>query len=151
MNFPVRIEPVSWQNGLVLGLLQDGEPESLTKASLRRWHLLGYDDLRHGAVDHGLIGLDARPSRQRLLVLLARCAAPGDTDFENAITAQDEKGETDAVNLLARDPLFQVAWDEMEEDDRQELNDVKKAIGRQKSKAANLLKRQERAKAKAKV
>ena len=53
------------------------------------------------------------------------------------------------MSLLAQDPLFQVAWDEMEEDDRQELNDVKKSIGRQKSKAANLLKKQERAKAKA--
>ena len=113
----VRVELVKRQNGIVLGLLQDGEPESLTKNKcLRRCHLLGYDDLRHGAVDHGLIGLAARPSRQRLLVLLARCAAPGDTDFENAITSQDEKGEEDAVSLLAQDPIFQVAWDEMEED-----------------------------------
>ena len=89
--FDVRVEPVKRQNGIVLGLLQDGDPESLTKASLRRCNLLGYDDLRRGALDHRLIGLDDKPSRQKLLVLLARHVALGDTDFENAITAQDEK------------------------------------------------------------
>jgi hypothetical protein len=56
------------------------------------------------------------------------------------------------VALLAQDPFFEYAFDELEQDNRQELQDVKKALDKQKSRSTAVtrnLKRKQDAKAKA--
>ena len=67
------------------------------------------------------------------LVLVAQCVAPGDSDFK-ALVAKDV-APSDVLALLPSDPLFEVTWDEMDTDDKQEFGDVKKAVDRHKAKA----------------
>jgi hypothetical protein len=72
-------------------------------------------------------------SRQQLLVKLADHLGGGDNDWITLVKA-DLPAEP-SIELLAQDPLFELAWEEMEDDNKQELRDVKKAMANQRCKA----------------
>ena len=103
---------------------------------------LGFGNLIHG------VNAGAQRSRAQLLAILADHLGGGDMDWA-ALAKKDEPPE-DGIALLAQDPLFEMAWYEMEEDNKQEFGDIKKAMTKQRCKThASCKKRKLRAKAKA--
>ena len=123
--------------GLTICLEQNGVAEPLAKSSLRAAGLLSHTDLVLAALKYNLDVVNK--TRAQLLALLAQHVAPGDSDFK-ALVAKDV-APSDVLALLPSDPLFEVTWDEMDTDDKQELGDVKKAVERHKAKATYHLKR----------
>ena len=117
--------------GLTICLEQNGVAEPLAKSGLRAAGLLSHADLVLAALRYNLDVMNK--TRAQLLALLAQHVAPGDSDFK-ALVAKDV-APSDVLALLPSDPLFEVTWDEMETDDKQEFGDVKKAVDRHKAKA----------------
>ena len=122
-------------------LKQDGPIEELGKAALRKSACLSLDDLHQGAVSLNLVSADNQYVRKTLLLKLAERFAPGDEEFRMRLLTRDDDREEDPVGLLAQDPLFDMCWEDMDEDDKRELGDVKKAINRRKCRADATYKR----------
>ena len=132
-------------------LRMSGDVESLPKSALRKSGCLSLDDLDRLARHYALIDTAAAtPGRPRLLSLLVHFIGAGDIAFiEEAL--RDDKPD-DGISLLAQDPLFEYAFDELELENRLELGDLKRALDKQKTRnhvAGKALKRRQVAMAKA--
>ena len=149
-------DPLSWHGYAHCGiritkgiaLKQIGPPEVLIKCSLRQQSILSHADLVRLA---GLCRLDvyAWNSRDELLESLANHFAPGDTSYLEEIKSK----KTTVAECLVEDPLFEAAYEALDEDDKREFPEVREA--RQKGKKRNfeeaLNYRKARAKATAKA
>ena len=108
-----------------------GVEEPLAKAALRQAKNLSFVDLERLATHYGLVPC---ANRKRMLEMLARHFGADDVDFIEQVITNDlspDKG----VDLLAQDPFFEMAFDELEIENRQELGDVKQALDRHKSRS----------------
>jgi len=113
-------------------LEQSGPLESLGKASLRVASLLSFKDLFDMVNFLNMFGLIAgQPNRKKLITVLCEYFVPGDRNFLEAALAS--KLNPDALDILVNDPLFDMTWDELDDDDKHELGDVKKAINRKRA------------------
>ena len=120
------------RENLTIGIEQDGVVERLPKAALRTSGHLSFRDLKHAASKYGLAG----DTRAQLLTRLAQHIAPGDAEFAQLVA--EEIVPAGGLDVLPTDPLFDAAWDEMDPDDKAEMQDVQKAVARQKCNAARL-------------
>ena len=107
---------------------QIANPEPLLQAALRRSKCLSYDLLVFVAEFLGL-GLGLDPSRQTLLRSLAATVS-GDAHFPAAVLFEDEKPPTVAVATLLGDPVFEAAYQEMPDDEKQEFPEVRREQAR---------------------
>ena len=115
-------------------LKQSGAAEPLGKACLRQASFLSFQDLMDMMVHLSLHEVGGHPNtRDGLLRVLSEYFAPGDVSFKDAVLAHTPTKES--LELLVHDPLFDMTWDEMDDDDKTELADVKKAINRRRSQA----------------
>jgi hypothetical protein len=111
-------------------LEQQGLPEPLLKAALRKKHNLHFDDLLRLLPAYGLTAESNDPSRKDLLRQLALHV--GDEAFAEEVLLIDKAPDRKPVTLLTEDPLFNLAYDEMDPEDQQEYKDVKDARQRGK-------------------
>jgi hypothetical protein len=136
-------------------LEQQGPPEPLLKAVLRKKHNLNFDDLLRLLPAYGLTAESSYPNRKDLLMQLALHV--GDEAFAAEALMIDKAPDKKPVTLLTEDPLFNLAYDEMDPDDQQEYKEVKDARHRGKVRKcmdavkAQVAKRTRRANAKAKA
>jgi len=130
-----------------ISLQKSGNSEPLAKAALRKCGSLSCDDLARLARHYALIE-NVTPGRKRLLELLANHVGGYDADFIDLVL-KDLPPEC-GISMLAQDPFFEFAFDELELDNRQELGDIKKALDRQKSRNHTVARSQKR-RAEAKV
>lgn len=151
--FPTN--PLSWHayphkgiriiKGIILKQVE--AEESLLKWSLRQSIRLSFHDLLRLA-NHCGVDCNASFSRDQLLDSLANYVAAGDTSYAEAIKSSAKSTPT---ALLVDDPLFDAAYDALDDDDKREFPEVREA--RQKGKKRNfeeaLNYRRVRAKAKA--
>ena len=110
-------------------LEQVANPEPLLQASLRQCQCLSHDILVSIAALLDL-GLGADASRRTLLHSLAANVSGGDEPFVAAVLDQDEKAPPTAVATLLGDPVFEAAYQEMPDDDKQEFPEVRKEQAR---------------------
>ena len=110
--------------------------------------LLSHRDLQDMANHLDMPG-SGSSDRRKLLATLIEFFAPGDGDFKTAVIEADKAERRDPLKLLAEEPLFEMTWDEMDDDDKKEHGDLKKAISRQRVQKRGT-KRQFACKAKAK-
>ena len=129
---PVAYNVVSWQPVFVNDyciLLRSAGVEPLPTAALRQSARLGYDDLVRLARFFKL-ETPTRLSRLELLQGLAEAVCPGDEDFRKLVS---ETGNALApLDLLADDPMFEAAFDELCPEDKSELREVRAAIEKKK-------------------
>ena len=109
---------------------QQGPPEPLLKAALRKKHNLHFDDLLRLLPAYGLSAESDDPSRKDLLRQLALHV--GDEAFAEAALMIDTAAEKKPVTLLTEDPLFNLAYDEMDPEDQQEFKEIPDARQRGK-------------------
>ena len=132
-------------------LVQSGDPEPLCKAALRRSSLLSFNDLFEALRCFDLLAVvDASSGRCRTLFLRVLCeyVAPGDLNFQTMVLGSEDEAES--LRFLAQDPVFEMAWEEMDDDDKHELPEVKKAINRNKARVTSAYQRMPKPKAKRK-
>ena len=145
------------ENG-VIRLAQDGPAEPLGKSALRRSGLLSTQDLL--VLARTLFSLDEvnalNNDRKKALKCLAEYFAPGDEEYK-AIVLEDRQAP-DAASLLAHDPLVELTFEELDQENKHELGDLKKAINRKKARTSGTKRKamatawaKAKAKAKAKV
>jgi len=150
-------DPLSWytyhhqgvriSKGIVLK--QIGAPELLVKSSLRQSVSLSHMDLVRLA-EFFRLDTTAGSSRDQLLEHLGNFLAPGNTSYVEEI--KTSKKNTTAA-CLVEDPLFDAAYEALDDDDKREFTEVREA--RQKGEKRNfeeaLSYRRVRAKAAAKA
>ena len=127
-----------------------GVEEPLAKAALRQAKNLSFVDLERLATHYGLVPC---ANRKRMLEMLARHFGADDVDFIEQVITNDLSPDKGA-DLLAQDPFFEMAFDELEIENRQELRDVKQALDRHKSRSTAIargVKRKVAARAKSKA
>ena len=132
-------------------LVQSGDPEPLCKAALRRSSLLSFNDLFEALRCFDLLAVvGASSGRCRTLFLRVLCeyVAPGDLNFQTMVLGSADEAES--LRFLAQDPVFEMAWEEMDDDDKHELPEVKKAINRNKARVTSAYQRMPKPKAKRK-
>ena len=110
-------------------LEQVANPEPLLQASLRQCQHLNHDLLVSIAALLDL-GLGADASRRTLLQMLATNVSGGDESFVAAVLDQDQKVPPVAVATLLGDPVFEAAFQDMPDDDKQEFPEVRKEQAR---------------------
>ncbi len=129
--------------------LQSRDAEPLAKAAMRKTGSLSCDDLLRLARHYQLIA-DVEPPRRELLGLLAHFLGGTDADFIEHVL-KDLPPEN-SISLLAQDPFFELAFDDLDPDNKKELPDIKKALDRQKTRNHAVARQQKRkAEAKAKA
>ena len=115
-------------------LVQSGDLEPLCKAALRRSSLLSFNDLLAAVESLDLlaaVGPSSGRSRNLFLRVLCEYVAPGDLSFQTLVSGS--RDEADSLHSLAWDPVFEMAWEGMDDDDKHELPEVKKEINRNKA------------------
>ncbi len=109
-------------------LEQVADPEPLIQASLRQCQCLADDLLVSIAALLG-VGSEA-DARLTLLGSLARRISEGDEAFVAAVLDREKSAPTTAVATLLGDPVFEAAYQEMPDDDKQEFPEVRKEQAR---------------------
>ena len=117
--------------GVVLEFV--GVEEPLAKAALRQSKRLSFTDLDRLASHYNLKCGFGRKSRPRLLEILIEHLGGDDEVFKKQ--ALEGATSDDGCKLLADDPMFELTFEELDHDERQELADVKKALDRKKTSA----------------
>jgi hypothetical protein len=111
-----------------VALKQTGVPEPIVKARLRQPQSLAYDDLHRLA---GYLEIErAHLSRAQLLQAAAIAVGDGDEDFVRQVQKSVREAVSKPVEVMADDPTFQAAYEDMEPDDRREFPEVRAAIKR---------------------
>ena len=82
----------------------------------------------------GLVEDERQHSRKHSLSLLAERVAPGDANFKELVLATlTKQSDDDTVACMAQDPLFEMTWGDLDDDNKQELQDIIKAMNRTKA------------------
>ncbi len=117
------------QHGVVLE--QTGPPEPLAQAALRQKPLPSFRTLQQLARHLG-VHPAGQVSTQELVRLIAQKEQPGNEEFLQEALQNTEECSTNSQARLMQDPLFEAAYDELPEDDREEFGELKKAKVKQR-------------------
>ena len=112
------------QHGVVLE--QTGPAEPLAQAALREKPLPSFKALQQLARRLGVLPA-GQASTHDLVRLIAEKEQPGNEEFLQEVLRNTEKVSTNPQARLLQDPLFEAAYDELPEDDREEFQELKKA------------------------
>ena len=129
---------------------QAGDPEPLGKSALRTAVLLSLADLHRLAAHFAYVDMDVPQDRGNLLAILSNHFAPGDLEFKNLVLKGDVS-RVDGIDLLARDEIFETTFAELDDEDKRELPNVKKALHHHRLRANSSHKSRLQAEAKAKA
>ena len=114
-------EGIRINKGIILK--QVGADDPLLKCSLRQSIRFSFQDLLRLAGHCGMEG-DASCTREFLLDSLANNFSPGDSGYAEAVKSS---ARSEAIRQLVDDPLFDAAYDAVDDDDKREFPEVREA------------------------
>jgi hypothetical protein len=138
-------------------LMRIGERKPLLATALLTPTKLSDDLLRFIGARYGLEGIGAEVNRKVVLTQVAEHVADGDAGFADKVTTADNQAVEDNMAALASDPMFDAAYEDLDESEKLEMKGYTEARQRGKRRTykeafgfRQVRRRQAKAKAKAK-
>ena len=113
-------------------LMRIGERKPLLAAALLTPTKLSDDLLRFIGARYGLEGIGAEVNRKVVLTQVAEHVADGDAGFADKVTTADNQAVEDNMAALASDPMFDAAYEDLDESEKLEMKGYTEARQRGK-------------------